>query len=308
MIIQRVNCDYYNSTKSSVEAVCDYNVSAPVIESADEFRVTVETAEVSLTQMPLDLNAEHSFLLLYKRNTPEEKYVHFPLPRVIKNINHFMEEINKICTYRYDGNTINNPGPLFYAFDIDTEGFLSAYDPGQYHGDLWVDYEYMISRSLLPILSEFTDHGTGYWPRDKPVNERDTYYRLKKKDVIIDVKQRFKTIDNLVKFKSVRFITNLPVRSYKVYRQNTEQMVDMNILTTIKINSSGFDLMRQRNLLYIPTEFREIELVSNAAITNFRIYIEIYYSDGSTYLHRLAPGEYFELALAFKQYKINSEE
>lgn len=302
MKIQRVLCDYYNSGESSVEATCNYNVSRPIIENPRDFRLTVETAEVSLTQMPLDMDADY-IMAIGPWNESSGPLQLFRFPKIIESIEHFLDTFRRIMIVPKSSPEADDGGEMGY-FKIDKDSLLSFHIIDE---KAWTNRNLYFNKALANILEGFINplNSQHRW---QDVDGKSTrFYSIDSwhatgEGAVNGRKQVSETVSQLVKFKSVRFTTNLPVRPYMVYRQETDTMRSMNILTTVKINSANFDLVNQRNLLYIPNELREIELDSTDEITNFSIGIEIYYSSGHTFVHQLAPGEYFEIALAFKQF------
>lgn len=302
MKIQRVLCDYYNASESSVEATCNYNVSRPIIQHPRDYRLTVETAEVSLTQMPLDMDADY-IMAIGPWNESSGPLQLFRFPKIIESIEHFLGILRGFMVVSKSSPEADDGGWMGY-FKIDKDSLLSFHIIDE---KAWTNRNLYFNKALANILEGFISplNSQHRW---QDVDGKSTrFYSIDSwhatgEDAVNGRKQVSETVSQLVKFKSVRFTTNLPVRPYMVYRQETDHLASMNILTTVKVNSANFDLVNQRNLLYIPTETREIELDSTEEISSFRIGIEIYYATGHSFIHKLASGEYFEIALTFKEY------
>ena len=298
MKIQRVICDYYNRTYKQQDATCDYKVSEPIIDSASNYRLQIETAEVNLTTMPLDLDSFYLINIIASRTLGSlvvgDNFFRFP--SVITNVNDFLDELNSIFTP--DGVT------SFGEFELGDDGLL-IFKVGATEKTNWDDNLISIDMNI-PLFGIFK-FVCGSSPKYHNYNGQQLEFRSIEsfiiRDIVDKIVQKTRTINKLAKFKSVRFMTTLPVRSTKSYKQTVNQSQDLSILTSIKINSANFDLLNQNNLLYIPNEIREVELASNADVSSFRIYIEIYYSNGELFRHKLNPGEYFEISLNFREYK-----
>lgn len=290
--LQRVLVDTYNNTTSDMVAQAKYTSTVNIVESAEDYRLIVESAEVPLTSVSLDLDAKYKMIIDLDDKTLVYDYLqygfnYFSLTGELKTVDDFIWWLNDIF--------MKKTLPVYMgSFQLIKDGIIQFKSPSNITP--WDTMKIYINHDLWKVLKEFTIPGVTI------EDNNELYYQLSPPSAPSTiVKQEYSTLNELVKFKSVRFYSNLPTTAYLAQDQAVNIMTKQDILTTIILNSETFDILQQNNMIYVPTEFRRIELHGISVVRDFSIEVRIYYKNGMTKALVLKPDDYMNIQLLFEK-------
>ena len=299
--LQRVLIDNYNASGSNILAQAHYKSSFPIVEFGDQYNIVVESAEVDLTKMPLDISPNFKIVI-----DVLDKNIVFDHSDIVNSLNLFNFGSNPLLStsdlFKFINDTLTKRISPFqlgtFGINVDNTELIQYNFTQQQETDSQY-FDVYFNQDLYKIFSEFCDtSATEFYD--------EMYYKLVFPTIpggelkVVKV-QTYPSLNGLLKAKSLRFYTDLPLQKYLVYNETDEAFRVENILTTIIINSENYDIEHQKNLILVPNVFKDIQIASNAPIDEFKVWIKIYYKNTKSIHHVLAPGEYFNISLLFKK-------
>ena len=289
--IQRLIVDFYNNTPTDVIAQMQYNTSEPIVDVANAYTLVIESAEINLGNMPLDLEPNFTILImcnLKDAETPAGMIYgpnYYTFPGVLRTVQELMDWFYGIFHKEALPYNLGSLG-------IDSDGYFTRMiTQAVYDASYSVDqFEVYFNTALWNLLPEFS--------LAQPIEAQDQlFYRFQ--PFVGTTKQEQHTLSRLLKARSIRFSSTLPTPKYRVNSTELSTIVKAPILTSIAINSESYDVLNKHNMVYIPNVFRHITLQNSSPIETFTLWVMIYYAGGKQVMHSLKPGDYFNLHLAF---------
>lgn len=291
MILQKINNFNY-----PIDTYLSANSSTEIIDCASDFTVSVHKAEIPIKNIPLDIvdnNDPYVFYIFYKDlGTSYSNLIEGPNRFEIKgeyySITEFLKRINDI---------IQTPEYNLGAFSLAGDFIEFKYSPNV---DQRLGLELYFSDSLKYLI-----------PMDHLYSETNTFsdsghifYYINQEELIPfgvpAIKQTTYSLKNFYNFKQIIVKSTLPTRSYKVYQDQSTIVTDSQILIDVSLNSENYN-SNMNTWLLIPNSFRQFELVSPVAITDFMIWFEIKYANNKSYLLKMEPKQFASISLCFQR-------
>ena len=290
--IQRILVDYYNNTPGTVLAESQYNSSEPIVEVANAHTIVVESAEVNLSNMVLDPKPDYEIIIdcFLKNGIPAGMvygFNHYRFDGPLTTVSELMNWIYNILLKKalpYSLGVIGINADELFERRVTAEQYAESYESG--------NFKVYFNQGLRDIFPQFV---TG----ESIQSQGKLWYTFRSDPTVSAEVQTRRTVSRLMKAVSIRFYSTLPTTQFKVHSVNVNEIIRENILTTIVLNSETYDVVNKHNMIYVPSQFRHITLQNGAPVTNFSISVKIYYKTGGYMMHTLAPGDYFNLNLAF---------
>jgi hypothetical protein len=114
------------------------------------------------------------------------------------------------------------------------------------------------------------------------------------------IKQTTYSLKNFYNFKQIIVKSTLPTRSYKIYEDQSDIVIDSQILIDISLNSENYN-PSMNTLSLIPNSFRNFELVSPVGISNFVVWFEVKYSNNKSFQLKMSPKQFASITLCFQR-------
>lgn len=265
--MQYVNINLANTTDVNMNCSYQYSFDSLVQGPASDYNLKIARADYCLNNMPIYyLDKQVDFYI--KDATSSYSKICFLPAGFYTTIKQFTKVINnQINTEVGDFNYNTNTGKLEFRV---INGSIT---------------KYLLFPAYLKKLFDGFDYDF----------EPNNFYSLHEKSTTY-VSQEYSTVDRFSNMKSIKVFANIGQQPH-IEISNLAQATDSYLLSDQVISASD----SLNRLIYIPTQYRNINLTSHSNLKSFTIYVEIEYANLKTFPLTLAPGNYFNTLLIFEK-------
>lgn len=286
----RVPC--HNNTSLLIPAERDFNVRWPVLEDPTAHTVVIESASIDLSQAVLDPAPNYEILIFCDIKAPDTPAGlvfgpnFFRFPGTLSSVEQFTRWLQDILLKKAQPYNLG-------LFDLSNEDlFRYSISQGEYDASFTSGkFTVSFNEPLAVILNGFVDmsqpesiNGQLFYPMlthaGSTTSGVDTMYRLNK-------------------IESVLFTTTLPVTQTEVLDLSLNDVTRMRIVGSVEFNSFSYNIRTKADWIYTPTVFRHYTMNQSNTIDSYSIRIMLQYRSGVFRAHTLAPGERFNVNIAF---------
>ena len=262
--------DIFNNTKSEIQASATFSFPNPILPIDTKHKVIVTRADYSVNSLPIHYCDDDVTYTLRAVNNPTTILQTFTFRKgFYKSIREILNEINnnislEIGLFKYNTNT----GKLT---------FISKKGAAATHA-LYFPY-------YLKNLFDFFN-----W------DSYNEFFVLHEKDTANDTPQEFSTIDRFFNRKAIRIeAVGLGAKSH-IQNDTIQGYSSSTLLTDQVLLGNTTD-----RLVYIPSQFREIELLNNDRINSITINVSVEWANGKITPLTLSPDSYVNILLMFQK-------
>lgn len=249
-----------------------------IITSCEKYDVCVRSARIDLSSVDA-VNFEHDDVTKYQIRL---------LDRTAPDAYTVVKTINMSGTY-YSPEAflvqvkIKLDNLLDIRFNDDNSIFIGAYPTA-------LNYRLQFSDSLKNYFAGFIQYSTS-----------SLYGQLLNVPLASSPLICSSNINNLALFYNWTHVViksnNLPMTSTIFYDANDNQRIDENILDSM--NLVNYSLELSRGLIYVPTNFRQINMTNDLPLHEINLYCEVWYNNNNRKTIYLNAGCHFAIHLAF---------
>ncbi len=286
----RVPC--HNNTGLLIPAERDFNVRWPVLENPSDHTVVIESSSIDLSQAVLDLAPNYEIMIFCDIKAPDTPAGlefgpnFFRFPGTLSNVEQFTRWLQDILLKKAQPYNLG-------LFDLSNEDLFRysisqpEYDASFTSGNFTVSF----NEPLAVILNGFVDMS-----QPESINGQLFYPMLTRAG---STTSGVDTMYRLNKIESVLFTTTLPVTPTEVLDLSLNDVTRMRIVGSVEFNTFTYNIRTKADWIYTPTVFRHYTMNQSNTIDSYSIRIMLQYRNGFFRAHTLAPGERFNVNIAF---------
>lgn len=268
--MQYVNFDIVNNTDKDMECRHSFPFNYNFLKgSTNDFNLKIGRADYCLNNMPifyLDRDIE------FKIDNPSDKSKSKDciLPKG------FYSSIMQLI------NVINN----YISFDVGQFTYNTSLNKIQYKVKEYPSNFKLIFPTFLKKLFDGFNYISNLDNTFHEIVEKSTNYMA----------QEYSTTDRFSNMKSIKVYANIGQQPH-IEASNVSGPVDTFLLSDQVITATD----SLNRLIYIPTQYRTINLTSYNALQSIELYVQIEYANLKRFPLTLAPGNYFNTLLIFEK-------
>lgn len=306
----RLNVDGMNKTSMVKPADITNYSNATIISYPKDYDVTVEKAEIPISQVPMDvIEKPYRIIIDYPKNLPPHPTLqpgenYFEVGGSYYTIPEFLGKVNEIINHNI-GPTVTGGSFGFKQQEGRDSRILYKFGDAGDRAALSVGVEIYFERGIRELLDGFPtlyeEMPFGYLGETEKFFKLNWPQYLGSETGVVLTEQPYYMLTRFYGFKAVRIFSNMPTQPYKIFDQDNNTLRDTNMLTEIVLNSDDYP-NGYGTTLYLPNVFRQTEMTGTQALASFNLWFYIHYRNGMDVRLNMAPNEYISLTLYFERY------